>query len=123
MEYACSVLSDGLLLMEFRDAIHEGDGERLMRCWKLMMTYFFSSGHRKYALEAFNLQAAINATQHEFPRLAQDLIQSRFINTHGGAGRNIPTDLFMEHLNRTLKDYMKGLGANISEKAIVQTAN
>ena len=106
--------------MEFRDAIHEGDGERLMRCWKLMMIYFFSSGHKKYALEAFNLQAAINSTLS--PRLAQDVLQSRFINTHGGPGRNIPTDLFMEHLNRTLKDYTKGLGANISEKSIVQTA-
>ena len=27
--YACTVLSDGLLLLEFRDAIHEGDGEVL----------------------------------------------------------------------------------------------
>ena len=27
LEYACAVLNDGLLMLEFRDAIHEGDGE------------------------------------------------------------------------------------------------
>lgn len=31
---------------------------------------------------------------------------SRFINVSGAAGNNIPTDLLMEHLNKTLKDYL-----------------
>ncbi len=31
-DYACAVLNDGLLLLEFRDAIHEGDGDRILRC-------------------------------------------------------------------------------------------
>ncbi len=116
VEYSCAVLSDCLLLLELRDGIHEGDGKRLDRCWKLMLLYFFFSGHRKYALEALKLQAAINATVSE--RLAQEMLHSRFINTQGGEGKNIPTDLYMEHLNRTLKDHLSGLGANI----IVQTA-
>jgi hypothetical protein len=38
--YASAVLNDGLLLMELRDAIHEGDGERILRCWKFMLPYF-----------------------------------------------------------------------------------
>ena len=29
LDYACTVLSDGLLLLEFRDATHEGNGEQL----------------------------------------------------------------------------------------------
>lgn len=29
--YASAVLNDGLLLMELRDAIHEGDGETILR--------------------------------------------------------------------------------------------
>lgn len=58
--YASAVLTDGLLLLEFRDAIHEGDGQRIMRCWKFMLLYFFSSGHNKYALEAFNLLANVH---------------------------------------------------------------
>ena len=43
------------------------------------------------------------------------------MNTQGGAGRNIPSDLYMEHLNRALKDCLKGLGANISDATILQT--
>lgn len=34
--YASAVLNDGLLLMVFLDAIKEGDGERIMRCWKFI---------------------------------------------------------------------------------------
>jgi hypothetical protein len=120
LEYASAVLSDGLLLLEFRDAVHEGDGERVMRCWRLMLLYFLHSGHRKYALEAFLLQASINGSVNK--RLAQEILHNRFINTRGGLGRNIPTDLHMEHLNRTLKDYLNGLGANISDRMIVQTS-
>ena len=50
--YASAVMNDGLLLMEFRDAIHEGDGERILRCWKFMLLYYFATGHSKYAVEA-----------------------------------------------------------------------
>ena len=39
----------------------------------------------------------------------------------GRSWEKIPSDLFMEHLNRTLKDYLKGLGANISDSTILQT--
>ena len=47
----------------------------------------------------------------------------RFINTRGvPGGNNIPIDLFMKHLNRTLKDYLMGLGANVSENTICQTS-
>ena len=30
--YASAVLNDGLLLLEYKDAIREGDGERILRC-------------------------------------------------------------------------------------------
>lgn len=35
--YSCETLSLGLLFLEFKDAIREGDGDRVMRVWK----YFF----------------------------------------------------------------------------------
>ena len=31
-DYAAVVLNGGLLLLEFEDAIREGDGERILRC-------------------------------------------------------------------------------------------
>lgn len=46
-------------------------------------------------------------------QLAEEIVNCRFINTQGGPGKNIPTDLYMEHLNRTSKDYLNGLGPNI----------
>lgn len=100
--YASAVLNDGFLLMEFRDAIHEGDGERALRCWKFMLPYFFATGHSKYALEAFNLLSHVHAAAS--PRLAHQITWSRTINTRGKQGHNVPVDLHMEHLNWSLKD-------------------
>ena len=54
------------------------------------------------------------------PRLAEQLMWSRFINTHGHAGHNISCDLHIEHMNRVAKTAIEGLGANKSEKAITR---
>ena len=119
-DYACAVLNDGLLLLEFRDAIHEGDGERIARCWKLLILYFRVAGHTKYALEAFIFLAKVNGVAS--PRLQQQLLWSRLVNSKGGSGKNIPVNLYMEHLNRLLTDIIIGLGANISESSIVNAS-
>ena len=81
-----------------------------------MLPMFHSSGRKNYAIESVNL-----LFQHDFslsPRQAAELVWSRFINTQGHPGKNIPNDLHMEHLNRLVKTAMKGLGANKTEKAI-----
>ena len=118
--YASAVLNDGLLLLELRDAIHEGDGPRIIRSWKFMLLYWWHAGHTKYVHEAIHLICAIEALVT--PRVAQELIWCRTVNTRGGVGNNIPVDLFLEHLNRTLKDYLHGIGPNISEDTIVQAS-
>ena len=38
--YACTVMCDGSLFIEFRDAIHQGDGLQILQCWKFMLLYF-----------------------------------------------------------------------------------
>jgi len=43
------------------------------------------------------------------------------VNTHGFPGRNIPADLFMEHLNRLCRDAVHHLGPNKTPNAIVRT--
>ena len=118
--YSSAFLSDGLLLLEFRDGVHFGAGPRVTRCWKFMLLHWRYAKHTKYSLEALHLLAAINATATE--RIAHELTWCRFINTRGVPGGNMPVDLYMEHLNRTLKDYLKGLGANVSEATITQTS-
>ena len=117
-EYAKEVLTLGLFFMEYRDAIREGDGTRVLRCWKYLVLFFRATGHRNYAIEGFTL-----LTQHKYfltPRLAQQVQWSRFVNTHGQKGHNIAADLHMEHLNRLCKDAVRHLGANKTPNAIVR---
>ena len=116
-DYACEALSLGLLLMEFRDGIREGDGERVLRVWKYLFLIFKATGHRNYALEAFTL-----LEQYHFllpPFLAEQLKWLRFINTHGKKGKNISMDLHMEHLNRLCKTAINGLGSNKAAKKAI----
>ena len=116
-EYAMESLSLGLFLLEFKDAIREGDGTRVLRCWKYLLIIFRVTGHTNYCLEALNL-----LTQYYYtlpPRYAEQMLWGRFVNSQGGPGQNISADLHMEHLNRLLKDAMTHLGANKTPQAIV----
>lgn len=116
--YSRRLLSLGLFYLEYSDAIREGDGERVLRCWRYMLPMFVSSGRKNYAIEAFNL-----LLQHDFslpPRQAAELIWGRFINTSGLQGRNLPNDLHMEHLNRVVKTAIQNLGSNKTETAITR---
>ena len=40
------------------------------------------------------------------------------VNAHDYAGKNIPADLHMEHLNCKCKESLRGLGANITDKSV-----
>ena len=114
--YAREVISLGLLYMELVDSVREGDGERLLRCWKFLLPIFKASKRTNYSLEALNL-----LTQYESlsPRLSQQLIWSRFVNNHGCLGKNVSLDLHIEHLNAVLKTAVNGLGANKSKESII----
>ena len=106
--------------MEFHDAIKEGDGLRVLRCWKYLLLLFKASQKKNYSIEAFQFLC-----QYHFylpPQQAQQLLYSRFVNVHGREGRNIPCDLHMEHLNRTIKDALQHLGANKTEEAITRAS-
>lgn len=115
-EYAREVLTLSLLHGEFHDAIREGDGDRVLRCWKFFLLYFKASRRVNYAIEALTLVVQYHLLLPD--RLAQQLLWSRFINTHGKEGRNIPCDLYMEHCNRMCKMAVHGLGANLTPHAI-----
>ena len=40
--------------LELQDGIREGDGDRVLKCWSYLLIIFKATGHRNYALEAFN---------------------------------------------------------------------
>ena len=114
--YACTRLSLGMLIFNFDDAVKEGDGERVMRCWKFMMLIFKAYNHTKYAFAGLQLQVSIKALLT--PCQSQSLIWNRMVNTKGGSGKNISLDLRLEHLNKLLKDMLRCLGVNITEKSV-----
>lgn len=104
--------------MEFIDAIREGDDDRIIRCWRFFLPLFKSTQRKNYAVESFILLAQLDFLFS--PRMAAQLKWNCTVNIHGKIGRNIPCDLHMEHLNRLCKGCITGLGANISDKAVVR---
>ncbi len=117
-DYSTRLLGLGCFYLVYCDAIREGDGERVLQCWRYLLPIFKSSGRKNYSIEVLNMLC-----QYEFeltPRQAQELIWSRFISTHSAPGRNIPGDLHQEHLNRVCKDCIQGLGSNKTESAITR---
>ena len=97
--------------MEFIDGIREGDGYRILRCWRDFLPIFKATNRKNYSIEAFTF-----LVQHDFlfsPRLRQQLVWERTVNVHGMPGRNISCDLLMEHLYRVCKGAMGNLGSNI----------
>ena len=82
------------------------------------MLIFKATKHKNYALEALTM-----LTQYFVvlpPNLSEQLKWSCFVNVHGFPGRNISADLHMEHLNRTVKTIIQGLGANKTDNAITR---
>ena len=69
--YASEVLSLGLLYFEFRDAIKEGDGERVLRVWKYLLLLFKASRRTNYSIEALTLLSQYYLVLP--PRLAEQL--------------------------------------------------
>ena len=119
-DYACEALGLGLLIMDFKDAVREGDGDRIMSLWKYLLLLFKASGCKNYAIEALTLLSQYSIILP--PNLAEQLKWSRFVNMHGRPGHNISCDLHMEHINRLVKVAIDGLGANKSKKAIGRVA-
>ena len=81
---------EALLLSNFYDAISEGDGQRLLRCWKFILAYLIKdgAGSRKYALEAFYLLCQANSLLSL--QASHRLIWNRFYKGKPGPAGNIP---------------------------------
>jgi len=57
LAYAREMMSLGLLLAEFKDAVKEGDGPRVIRCWRFLLPIFRAARRNNYAIQAFTLLA------------------------------------------------------------------
>lgn len=117
--YTRSLCHYGSLALEFYDAWHEGDGNRIIRCWRIFLLHFFESGRTKYSIDAMRLQLQIS---HLPSSMVQQIIWDRFVNTHGGMGRNLPCDLHNEHVNKELKSAIRHMGSNFTQNALTSVA-
>ena len=116
--YQRALLDYGMLILNFWDAISEGDGDRVFRCWKYFLMYLKHQGGSasKYSLEALYLMFQANALLS--PQSAHRLLWNRFIKNKPGPGGNIPLDLQLEFYNKTIKEAIKNLGPNASVNSI-----
>ena len=114
LNYQHSLLEIGLLIQNFYDSVSEGDGPRVLRCWKFFLPYLRNdgSGSTKYALEALFVICQANALLS--PKAAHQLTWNCFNKTKNGPGGNIPLDLALEHHNSLIKTVMRNLGPNAS---------
>ena len=117
--YQLSFLEYGMIVLNFYDAISEGDGARIIRCWKFMLPHLQKDGSRsrKYALEGLYILCQIQAVLSE--QSAHSLIWNRFHKAKTSYGGNIPLDLMLEHYNNAMKSVIRQLGPNNTNKKAV----
>ena len=99
-----NIISLGSFYLEYYvDAIKEGDGQMVLRCWKYPLPIFKSSGRTNYSIEIMNI-CYVSVNSSFPPRQSAKLLYNHFVNVHGLPGMNIPADLHQEHLYRVCKD-------------------
>ena len=59
-EYAREVLSMGPLLMEFADSIREGDGLRIIHCWRMFLPIFKATNQTNHSFSDYIILVFIN---------------------------------------------------------------
>eukprot|EP00111_Clytia_hemisphaerica_P000864 TCONS_00002526-protein len=119
LNYQTSLMEYLMLWHNFNDSVSEGDGDRLLRCWKFVLPYFYNEGShsQKYCVEAAYLIIQVNSLLSQ--RQAHSLIWNRFVKNKGGKGGNIPLDLEMEHYIRLVKNIRRRLGPNALDLKIM----
>ena len=107
-----------MLILNFFDAVREGDGKCIFRCWKFQLPYLRNDpGSTKYALEDLGMMFQVYAMLS--PKHAHELIWNRTAMLKSGLGHNIPLDLLLEFFNRLLEEVRRKLGPNATNhKAI-----
>ena len=116
-EYSICLLRYYFLFIDIKDAVREGDGERIATLHKELLQHFKSdSGFNAYAIEMLVsiVQIEVFLSESEAHRCKS----ASTVNWKGGSGNNIEADLLQENINRDLKNYIKGMGANKTNKAI-----
>ncbi|CAG2190496.1 unnamed protein product [Mytilus edulis] len=114
--YTKLVLTLGLLRMDHNDAIHMGDGSRMLRIDQFLVLYYKYCHCTKYAFGTLETIAQTEVLLTE--RQAHRLIWNRTVNHKGDANTNHPNDLDVEHCNKVFKDSAHSYRGVFTEKVV-----
>ena len=117
LNYGLQVIQLGVFLMQLNDTEAEGDGERSIMNWKMLMLYYrCRSRGMKYAYEAMRFITCVRALYTE--KMSHRIIHGQFVNPKGGDGKNYANDLKMEHIICDNKVVLGDLKANKTLTAV-----
>ena len=117
MNCGLCIIEFTVLLLQMIDTVHEGDGDRLIVNLKYLLLIFKAkSSYSKYAVEVMRFLSQVNCTLTE--QMAKRVVYGRFFNTAGKQGRNIESDLAMEHTIKATKNLVNAMGAKKKKKAV-----
>ena len=115
--YSLCVLKYFFIFLDIKDAVKEGNDERLDTLHKELLWHFKSGpGHNTHAIEML-----ISIVQNEVFLSEAEAHQSTWASTAswvGGPGKNIEIDILQECRNKDIKKKIKVMGANKTNKAI-----
>ena len=119
--YSLCLLKYYFIMLDFKDAVREGNGEWLATLHKVILPYFKSlPGFNAYAIEML-----ISVVQNEVflsETEAQQCMWASTANWKGGSGKNIEIDLLQENRNKDVKKSIKAMGANKTDLAIERSS-
>lgn len=115
-EYTKAQMWRGLGEMVRNNAVHENDGERIIRHWRYDLLEFYEQHHPKYFICAHMLLTDINGGTSQ--RVAHQLKLNRTINVRGGLGHKIEIELQMDFYNREYKKAVKRAGGNLTADSL-----
>lgn len=116
-EYSLLLLKYYFLVVDIKDAVREGNGERINQLHKQLLHHFKTdSGYNAYGIEMF-----VSIIQNEVLLSEEEAYQCTWAataNWTGSKAKNLEIDLMQENRNRDLKKLIKSMGANKTDKAI-----
>lgn len=119
LNYGLQVLQLGIFKLQIDDTEREGDGERMLRNWKMLMLFSRSRPRGgKYAFEAMRFITYCRALYTK--KMAHRIMHGQFVNPKGGNGNNYANDLKQEHLVKCNKVVLQGLCGNKTLKAVTR---
>ena len=109
--YSLCLLKYYSILLDYKDAVEEGNGERLATLHKVLLRYFKSFGQ---SFQKYSIEMLISVVQNEIFLSNAEAFQCKWASTanwKGGSRKNIEIDCLQEYLNENIIESNKTVSA------------